>query len=167
MSVPEMEDVAAAMGAKTLRGVDESEFWKSIPQLQSKVSGRAILRAIHFFNENKRVEKALDAVRTCDIVKFGEMIDESGTSSYELLQNCYPLGDTAQRIPLGLAIGKRMPGVLATRVHGGGFAGTVIAYVRRADSAAYVERMKSVFGDKNVFVIGVRNSGTRAVKLDV
>ena len=163
----EMEDVAAAMGAKTLRGVDESEFWKSIPQLQSKVSGRAILRAIHFFNENKRVEKALDAVRTCDIVKFGEMIDESGTSSYELLQNCYPLGDTAQRIPLGLAIGKRMPGVLATRVHGGGFAGTVIAYVRRADTAAYVERMKSVFGDKNVFVIGVRNSGTRAVKLDV
>ena len=60
-----------------------------------------------------------------------------------------------------------MPGVLATRVHGGGFAGTVIAYVRRADTAAYVERMKSVFGDKNVFVIGVRNSGTRAVKLDV
>ena len=163
----EMEDVAAAMGAKTLRGVDEVEFWKDIPKLQRKVSGRAILRAIHFFNENRRVEKALDAVRTCDIVKFGEMIDESGRSSYQLLQNCYPLGDTAQRIPLALAVGGRMPGVLATRVHGGGFAGTVIAYVRRADTAAYVERMKSVFGDKNVFVIGVRNSGTRAVKLDV
>lgn len=163
----EMEEVAAAMGAEKLRGVDEKAFFDELPSLQHKVSGRAILRAIHYFDENVRVEKALDAVRTCDVARFAEMINASGASSYELLQNCYPLGDTAQRIPLGLAIGRRMPGVLATRVHGGGFAGTVIAYVRRADTAAYVERMKSVFGDKNVYVIGVRNCGTRAVELDV
>ncbi len=162
----EMEQVAAQMGAEKLRGVDEAAFYAAIPELQHKVSGRAILRAIHYFNENARVEKALDAVRTCDINKFGEMIDESGTSSYELLQNCYPLGDTAQRIPLALALGKRMPGVLATRVHGGGFAGTVIAYVRRADTDNYVAHMRSVFGDKNVYVIGVRNCGTCQVEMD-
>ena len=127
------------------------------------MSGRAILRAIHYFDENARVEKALDAVRACDAAAFGAMINASGVSSYELLQNCYPLGDTAQRIPLGLAIGKRLPGVLATRVHGGGFAGTIIAYVRRANTDAYVERMRSVFGDGNVYRIGVRNSGTREV----
>ena len=159
----EMEQVAAAMGGAKLRDVNESDFYAAIPQLQNKVSGRAILRAIHYFDENARVEKALDAVRACDAAAFGAMINASGVSSYELLQNCYPLGDTAQRIPLGLAIGKRLPGVLATRVHGGGFAGTIIAYVRRANTDAYVERMRSVFGDGNVYRIGVRNSGTREV----
>ena len=159
----EMEQVAAAMGGAKLRDVNESDFYAAIPQLQNKVSGRAILRAIHYFDENARVEKALDAVRACDAAAFGAMINASGVSSYELLQNCYPLGDTAQRIPLGLAIGKRLPGVLAARVHGGGFAGTIIAYVRRANTDAYVERMRSVFGDGNVYRIGVRNSGTREV----
>lgn len=155
----EMEEVAKLFGEKKLRGVKQKDFYAKLPQLQNQVSGRALLRAMHYFDENKRVDKCAKAVKAADCKKFCNAINESGLSSYLMLQNCYPLGDTDQRIPLAINISKKIDGVKAVRVHGGGFAGTVIAYVDRGKCAGYVEEMKSVFGEENVFVIGVRNVG--------
>lgn len=156
----EMEGVAKQFGCKKLRKVKEEDFYNAIPELQEKVSGRAILRAIHFFDENKRVDSCAKAVKNVNEKKFCNAINESGLSSYTMLQNCYPLADVEQRIPLGINLSKKIDGVKAVRVHGGGFAGTIIAYVDKTKCDDYVQKMKSVFGDNNVFVIGVRNDGT-------
>lgn len=156
----EMEEVAKAMGAKKLRKVKEKDFYNAIPQLQQQVSGRAILRAMHFFDENKRVDLCAKTVNKVNERKFCDMINASGESSYMTLQNCYPYGDLAQRIPLAINLSKKCDGVKAVRVHGGGFAGTIIAYVDKSKCDGYVDKMTSVFGGENVFVIGVRNDGT-------
>lgn len=156
----EMEEVAKLFGAKKLRKVKERDFYQRLPEIQEKVSGRAIMRAMHYFDENKRVDLCAKAVKNSNEKKFCAAINESGMSSYLMLQNCYPLSDTAQRIPLGINLSKKIDGVKAVRVHGGGFAGTIIAYVDKNKTSDYVEKMQTVFGKENVFVIGVRNVGT-------
>ena len=161
----EMEGVAKQFKARKLRKVKESDFYAALDTLQTKVSGRAILRAMHFFDENKRVEVGARAVKGCKEKKFCEVINASGLSSYTMLQNCYPLGDLDQRIPLGINLSKKIEGVKAVRVHGGGFAGTIIAYVDTKAVEDYVEQMAKIFGDKNVFAIGVRNDGACKVEM--
>lgn len=161
----EMEEVAAILGHKTLRKVSEEKFYASIPALSEKVSGRAILRAMHFFNENKRVVKAAQAIRKASGKKFTECINGSGDSSYMMLQNCYPAEDVKERIPLGIALSKGCDGVKAVRVHGGGFAGTILAFVAKDKTKAYTDMMKKVFKDENVFVIGIRNHGACLVDI--
>ncbi len=161
----EMEWVASMFHVRKLRKVKEEDFLASIPELQKKVSGRAILRAMHYFEENKRVEAGVKAVKSGNFKKFAAVINGSGQSSYELLQNCYPLGDTAQRIPLGLAVSKMNGAVKAVRVHGGGFAGTILAFVDNAGVDEYIADMKKIFGDDCVYRIGVRNEGTCKVEL--
>lgn len=156
----EMEGVASLFGAKKLRRVKEEDFYTQIPELQKKTSGRAIMRAMHYFDENKRVDACAKAVKNVNEKKFCALINESGMSSYLMLQNCYPIGDLEQRIPLGINLSKRSDGVKAVRVHGGGFAGTIIAYVGKDKCEDYVRNMSAVFGGENVFVIGVRNEGT-------
>ena len=161
----EMEGVAKQFKARKLRKVKESDFYAALDTLQTKVSGRAILRAMHFFDENKRVEVGARAVKSGKEKKYCEVINASGLSSYTMLQNCYPLGDLDQRIPLGINLSKKIDGVKAVRVHGGGFAGTIIAYVDTKSVDGYVEQMKNIFGDKNVFAIGVRNDGACKVEM--
>ena len=97
---------------------------------------------------------------------FLRLITESGNSSYDLLQNCYPKGDTVQPIPLALAIAKRNEKTLATRVHGGGFAGTIISFVAKKDIDSYVEYMKKFFGEDSVFGVSVRNAGATELVLE-
>lgn len=162
----EMEEVAKNLGQKTLRKVREEKFYEAIPELSKKVSGRAILRAIHFFNENKRVVKAAQAIRKANGKKFTECINGSGESSYMLLQNCYPAEDVTERIPLGIALSKECDGVKAVRVHGGGFAGTTLAFVEKDKCKNYTDMMKRVFGDENVYVIGIRNRGACLVDIE-
>ena len=161
----EMDEVARCMGAKKLRRVRPEDFYAAIPQLQSKVSGRAILRAMHYFEENKRVQYGARAVETGKKKKFLQAIRESGESSYTMLQNCYPIGDTLQRIPLAICLSRRDDAVQAVRVHGGGFAGTIIAYVAADGADAYVRSMQSVFGADNVYRIGVRPDGACRVEM--
>lgn len=161
----EMEEVAAKLGHKVLREVEEDEFYASIPTLQNKVSGRAILRAMHFYDENRRVEKGAEAVKKDDFASFAQVINESGLSSYTMLQNCYPADDVAQRIPLGVNLSKRFDGVRAVRVHGGGFAGTILAFVDSARTAEYIDYMSAVFGKDSVFHVNVRNDGACKVNL--
>lgn len=162
----EMEHVASIFGEKVLRFVDENKFNESIATLQKETSGRAILRAMHYFNENRRVDDCANAIKNVDINKYYEMINASGDSSYKLLQNCYPEGDRDMRIPLALAIaGSVCKDKGAIRVHGGGFAGTMIAYVPTELTEQLVKQMKAVFGADNVFEIAIRNSGSRQVEI--
>lgn len=161
----EMHDVAGYFGKTVLREVDEKTFFDALPDLKKKYSGRAILRAMHFFEENERVCKAYDCLAKKDAEGFLSLITASGNSSYDLLQNCYPMGDASQPIPLALAILKRLPDTLACRVHGGGFAGTVLSFVKKEAAENYVAYLKVLFGEKNVFGVSVRNFGAIEVEL--
>ncbi len=154
----EMESVAGFFGKKVLREVDEKDFVAALPRLKDKFSGRAILRAIHFYDENRRVEKAFDAVKL-GADDFFDYINASGESSYKLLQNCYPEGDTEQCIPLALELASQQEGVKAYRVHGGGFAGTIIIFARKEFTESIVKAMQTFYGDDNVFSVEVRDSG--------
>lgn len=162
----DMEIVAMALGAKTLRFVGERKFERNLPKLQTQLTGRQILRAMHFFEENKRVEKAVNAIKSDNAAVFKKCINESGASSYDKLQNCYVNTDMAQRIPLALGIIGGGYGACACRVHGGGFAGTIIAFASQRAIAVARKRLLPVFGDKNIHVINIRNSGTCEVTLD-
>ena len=161
----EMEQVAKFFGAKKLRKVKEEDFYSKISELRNVVSDRAIERAIHYYNENKRVDIAKKAINKAKQTKFVDMINQSGISSQTMLQNCFPNGATAQPIPLAISLSKQIDGVKACRVHGGGFAGTIIAYVEKSKVDNYVSKMAKVFGKENVFHIEVRNCGTCKVKI--
>lgn len=155
----DMLAVAAWFGKSVLRQVEEKEFYAAMPRLSKEVSGRAILRAVHFFEENKRVDRAAEAVRKGDMPAFLAAVNESGNSSWECLQNCYVEGDRAQRIPLGLTLARRYTKGGAVRVHGGGFAGTVLAFLPEEQAPAFVEDLSAVFGPENLFEVGIRNLG--------
>lgn len=155
----EMQSVANYFGKNYLREVDYQDFLESLPDITKKLSGRCLLRATHYFKENERVKKAKECLLSNDLDGFYQMINQSGDSSYKLLQNCYVEGDRAQRIPLCLCVADNLEGVLAKRVHGGGFAGTVILFVENNAKDNIAKKMSEVFGDKNVFTLGIRACG--------
>ena len=159
----EMEEIASAFGESTLRTVTREQVMANIPDLYSRFGGRAILRALHYFNENELVVRACNAVKSSDLDAFLAEINATGDSSYRLLQNCYPAGDTVQPIPLALAVARETRGLQAIRVHGGGFAGTVLAFCDPRYSDSFVSEMSVIFGKDNVFRIGIRNSGATKV----
>jgi galactokinase len=160
-----MEEVAKMYGVPTLGDVSEQEFYDKLSFIKDKVSGRAILRSIHFFDENKRVRRVYQALKekNKDVVFSG--INESGRSSYTKLQNCYPEHDHAQTIPLALAIAEKIDGVVASRVHGGGFAGTILVFVKSDKMAGFIDTMSKFFGSENIYDLKIRNSGV--TKLDI
>ncbi len=159
----EMNAVASCFGKKVLREVEESEFYASIPTLAKKVPGRAILRAMHYFEENARVLRGTEAVRNGDTAAFLSVITESGESSDKYLQNTFVSGDRAQELKLALKISKNVIKNGAVRVHGGGFAGTIIAFLPKEEVAPYVETMAAVFGEKNVILAKVRGIGASII----
>ncbi|MDR3215795.1 MAG: galactokinase [Clostridiaceae bacterium] len=161
----EMNSVAEFLGKKVLREVDAKEFWKAMPELKEKLSGRAVLRALHFFEENARVEKLERAVESVDEALFLSMISASGLSSQTLLQNLHSPKDALQPVDLGVELTKRVQGVKAVRVHGGGFAGTILAFVDKRYSKNYYGYVKSIFGEKNVFNVSIRNDGATLLPL--
>lgn len=160
----EMEHVAEKLGGKVLRNVTLNDVVENIGKYQTTLTGRSFLRAIHYFKENERVVKCADAIENIKLDVFYDMINASGNSSYKLLQNCYPENDTAQRIPLALAMTDLVrEGKGAIRVHGGGFAGTMIAYVPNDIADKIIATLAPVFGEDNIFSISIRNSGARQV----
>ncbi len=166
-SVPaEMRAVASHLGKSVLRGLSEEEILKAVPMLRKRVGDRAILRAIHFVRENDRVVMARDALKSADLDRFFEIILASGRSSYQYLQNVYTNHNPfEQGISLALCVAD---GVLsghkgAFRVHGGGFAGTIQAFVKNEDLPRFVEAMNSVFGKDAAVSLNIRPLG--AVKL--
>lgn len=161
----EMGEVAAFFGKKVLREVDEKTFYEYMPTLQNAVSGRAILRAIHFFEENKRVDSGIAALENGDLAGFFAAVNASGESSWRQLQNAYVAGDTKQRIPLAIQLARStMQNGGAVRLHGGGFAGTILCFVHAKDEEAFNARMQAVFGAPNVFRAGFRLVGATEVK---
>ncbi|MBE5764093.1 MAG: galactokinase [Clostridiales bacterium] len=161
----EMESIAQYFGEKVLRDVDEEKFLASMPELKAKFSSRAILRAIHFYNENKRVDLAEKALDEGDSIAFLNQVASSGLSSMSVLQNCYVPGETNQPVMLAIEYSKQITKKSFFRVHGGGFAGSILAFVENSELEGYVDSMKKVFGDANVFTAQIRATGTCGYKL--
>jgi len=134
-------------------------------QIRKKLGDRAVMRAMHFFDENERVRKAFDAVESKDMGKFLECINSSGESSWRLLQNCYVPTSLSQPLAFAQAITARLlKGTqYAVRLHGGGFEGTVEAFVPLDALEGYTRRMKEIFGNDNVLVLSFRQAG--AIKI--
>ena len=156
----EMKAVAKALGAEVLRDViDKVE--EEIPNLKGKVSDRSILRALHFVDENARVGEMVKALKNDDLPAFLRGIIESGESSWKLLQNLCVPGRENQEMMLALEMSKRMLSGKggAWRIHGGGFAGTILAFVPKTMVNEYREKMNAVFGENAVKSLYVRPEG--------
>ena len=162
-SVPaEMKAVAQALGKSVLRGVSEADIIANIAKIRVAAGDRAALRAIHFVRENERVESAKSALISSDIDTFFKIILESGRSSFQYLQNVYTTINVAEQgLSLALAItdGYLTPRGGAFRVHGGGFAGTIQAFVKNEDLDGYVALMDSVFGKGAAMPLNIRPLG--------
>ena len=146
---PEMRAVAAFFGKQNLREVEYDDFVRNIPALREKIGNdRAITRAYHFFKENERVTMMLRELQENNIDTFLMLVDDSGNSSYKYLQNVFPAIDTKnQGLSIALAMTEDvLQGEGAHRVHGGGFAGTIQAYVPEYLIDRYIERMEHLFG---------------------
>ncbi len=161
----EMHSVAQLMGKQRLRQCDESDFVSRISYMRSILGDRAILRAIHFFAENKRVEAQKNALKNNDIDTFLKLVTESGNSSYKFLQNVYASSNPSEQgISLALAITEGFGAVC--RVHGGGFAGTIQAYVKSDRVADYKATIEAVFGEDSCLVCSIRPYGAAIIEED-
>ena len=162
-SVPaEMKAVAAHFGKAVLREIEESALIEAIPALRETVGDRAVLRALHFMNENKRVEKQKDALTRGDLDGFFSEVLASGRSSFCYLQNVYTtknLSEQGLSLALCLADGYLAGKRAAWRVHGGGFAGTIQAFVPTAEVDGFRRVMDSVFGEGKCIVLRIRPEG--------
>jgi galactokinase len=162
----EMQATAAAMGKKVLRGVTIEDIFRSIPQLRQDAGDRAILRAIHFIEENQRVAAMVEALRQNRMAAYLKLVSASGNSSWKLLQNCSHASSThMQGILLALTLTERfLDGSGACRVHGGGFEGTIQAYVPTGQFDHYRGFMESVFGPGSVQALKVRRAGVSRLR---
>ena len=162
-SVPaEMKAVAAYFGKEVLREVDECDVIAAIPALRESVGDRAIMRALHFFEENRRVAKQKAALESGDLDAFFENVKASGRSSFCYLQNVYTTKNlTEQGLSLALCIAEKLLGdkKAAWRVHGGGFAGTIQAFVPSESVAEFKSAMDASFGKDACIVLNIRPVG--------
>ena len=166
-SVPtEMKAVAAHFGKSVLREVSKTELIAAIPALREKVGDRAILRAMHFLCENERVKAQKSALLAGDLDAFFAEVLASGKSSFCYLQNVYTTKNlTEQGLSLALCLAERCleEKSAAWRVHGGGFAGTIQAFVKTENVAEFRRTMDSVFGEGACMVLRVRLEGATLV----
>lgn len=157
----EMEAVAAFFGKKVLREITKQQVVENAGEIAGKTGERALLRALHFFNDNERVEKEVAALKAGDFEAFKALVIESGLSSYMYNQNVYSNKEPkSQPLSLALALSEELlKGKGAWRVHGGGFAGTIQAFVPNELLESYTRVMKSVFGDDCCYVLNIRPIG--------
>ncbi len=161
----EMESVAGFFGRKVLREVDEDEFYRNIAAVRSKLGDRAVLRAIHFFADCRRAQELYRAVAEDRFGDFLRLIIDGGHSSFEYNQNAYSIRHPQQQgVALGLALSQKLlTGRGAWRLQGGGFAGTIQAFVPHDLLEKYRDTMDGVFGKGACYVLNVRNYGAVAV----
>ena len=157
----EMKQVANYFDCEVLSEVDENEFFTFVPNLRSFCSDRAIMRAMHFFAETKRAHEEAEALKNKDIDLFLRLVNESGISSGNLLQNLYSNNTpTEQAIPLAIAMSKYILGNRgAVRVHGGGFAGTIQAFVPTEMVNEYKEGIERIYGEGACHQMKIRPYG--------
>ncbi|HUX14701.1 MAG TPA: galactokinase family protein [Spirochaetia bacterium] len=167
----EMKSIARAMEKSFLRQTDLSAVLSSVASLRRQTGDRAILRAMHFFADNNRVEQQIAALRANDVGRYLALVRESGDSSWRLLQNCYSTQTPAEQgIPLATALTElflidqsESATAGAARVHGGGFAGTAQVYIPLELESSYIGVMESVFGAGSVTPLSIRAQGAMAV----
>ncbi len=161
-SIPqEMGQVAAFFGKKVLREVKEEEVLKAIPQLRKEVGDRAVLRALHFYTDDRRAVEEADALERRDRDAFLQLVKESGRSSWELLQNITPAGAVeAQDMAIALVAAETaLNGRGACRVHGGGFAGTIQVFVPTESVSEFCEKMELMLRKGCCHVLNIRPTG--------
>ena len=157
----ELKKVCACFGARVLREVPEEKFYADIGKVREAAGDRAVLRAIHVYEDNRRVEEQVRALSEGDFDRFLELVRESGRSSWMLLQNVIPEGRTArQEVAFALALAERLlKGRGAVRVHGGGFAGTIQAFVPRDLLESFRDGIEAVLGEGSCHVLSIRPRG--------
>lgn len=158
----ELKEVDEYFGKNVLREVDEAEFYAHLKDLREALQNdRTLLRAMHVFEENKRVRKAVEALKNDDFDGFRENVLASGNSSFKYLQNIYSAHDFKnQAVSLALALSELvLQGKGAHRVHGGGFAGTIQAFVPKELVEDYRKTMDSTFGEGACHVLEIRPYG--------
>jgi len=163
----EMKSVANELGQDVLRPLSMEDVVKGIPTIREKVGDRALLRSIHFQADNSRVVDQVEALESGKFDKFLEMVVESGFSSYMYNQNIFVGGETKyQNVALALALSDLiLKGKGAWRVHGGGFAGTIQAFVPNELLETYISTLESVFGEGNCHKLFIRSKGAIKVEL--
>ena len=157
----ELKAVCAHFGKDVLTQIDPADFYAAIPALRESCGDRAVLRAMHFYNENARVPQQVAALQAGDFAAFLELVKASGASSYMYLQNVIPAGYKAhQDVALALALCEHfLQGKGAFRVHGGGFAGTVQAFVPFGLLDSFRAGIDGVLGDGACHVLSIRPQG--------
>lgn len=161
----EMEAVASFFQKRVLCEVAFPEFLSRIPELRKKFGERAVLRALHFFEENVRVERAANALLHGDKRSFLAQVRKSGESSLSCLQNTHVAGSETQPVVLAMRLSERIVKEGAFRMQGGGFAGTVIAFLPKGEEGKYVHEMSRVFGKENVHRTEIRATGARQLEI--
>ena len=156
-----MKQVANFFEEDVLRKVDKNEFYLNLPKIRTILGDRAVLRAMHLFEENKRVDEQVLALEQGDFENFKKLIKASGDSSFKYLQNVYSSHElNNQSVSIGLAISDVVLGEKGvSRVHGGGFAGTIQAFVPNDIVGLYKETMENVFGEGACHILKVRPYG--------
>jgi galactokinase len=163
----DMKAVASELGAKVLREVSLEQVVDIMPKIREKVGDRALLRAIHFHGDNQRVVSQVEALEKNDFKSFLGMVVESGFSSFMYNQNVYPVNNVKEQgLSLALALSDMvLKGQGAWRVHGGGFAGTVQAFVPKNLLDKYISTLEHVFGKGSCHKLFIRNAGSIKVEL--
>jgi galactokinase len=160
----EMKAVARLLGKQVCRDLTESDLQKNMSLIRKELGDRALLRAYHFLNENQRVADQVDALERNDFEAFLQLVKDSGNSSFKWLQNVYTTKNVREQgVSLALALSEDYidrTGEGACRVHGGGFAGTILTFLPERAVAGYIPLMESVFGDTCVKVLSIRPEGT-------
>ncbi len=166
----EMKKVAAFFGKEVLREVSKTQVLGRLSELRKSIGDRAILRALHFFEENKRVTRQMEALKSGQFQRFLEEIRASGNSSWKWLQNVtIPENPREQGVALGLGLTEnfvRDLGEGACRVHGGGFAGTIQVFLPTSAVSQYRRFIEDVFGQGSVYDLSIRPVGATGVKVD-
>ncbi len=157
----ELKKVCSVFGREVLREIPEEAFMERINEVRAAAGDRAVLRSLHFYADNARVPQQAEALEKGDIDSFLRLVNESGYSSWTHLQNIVPTGSTThQEMGVALAVSEHLLGGRgACRVHGGGFAGTIQAFVPKDMLAEYKAGMERVFGEGSCHVLKIRPVG--------
>lgn len=163
----EMGAVAAFFGKKWLRQVPEADFRANLPVLREQCGDRAVLRALHYYEEDRRAVAEGEALAAGDFARFLTLVNESGLSSQLHLQNIWSVNDTRQQaVEIALTLGRELlAGEGAIRVHGGGFAGTIQAWVPDGMVKDFKSGMEAVLGEGKCHIVHIRPVGGTVVVL--
>ena len=163
----EMKSIAAALGKEYLAECSEEEFYEKLPELRKSCGDRSVLRAAHFFADSRRAELEAEALSVGDTIEFFRLVNESGASSCELLQNIYSCGEPGkQGLSIALMMSRRFLGENgAVRVHGGGFGGSILSFVPNYLAEEHCAEMERIFGAGSCRLLNIRPVGAYELEI--